>query len=58
MHYKPFKPNVDSTFSKDSRVVKGDGLKHRCICFVGSNPTSCTNFFIKIKLLNNFSNFI
>ena len=27
--------------SKDSRVVKGDGLKHRCICFVGSNPTPC-----------------
>jgi hypothetical protein len=28
-------------FSKGSRVVKGVGLKHQCICFVGSNPTSC-----------------
>ena len=27
--------------SKGSRVVKGVGLKHQCVSFVGSNPTSC-----------------
>ena len=28
--------------SKDSRVVKGAGLKTQCVRFVGSNPTPCT----------------
>ena len=31
--------------SWDSRVVKGDGLKHRCESFVGSNPTSSNFLF-------------
>ena len=33
--------------SRDSRVVKGAGLKIPCVSFVGSNPTSC--IFISIQ---------
>ena len=33
--------NCRQHFSKVSRVVKGVGLKHQCVSFVGSNPTPC-----------------
>ena len=33
--------DISIHFSKVSRVVKGVGLKHQCVSFVGSNPTPC-----------------
>ena len=36
--------------SMDSRVVKGDGLKLRCRCFVGSNPTPCNIFHTFLRV--------
>ena len=35
---------------KDSRVVKGAGLKTQCVSFVGSNPTSCNKLYIYTRV--------
>ena len=37
----------DKETSKDSRVVKGAGLKTLCVSFVGSTPTPCKLMYDK-----------